>query len=243
MKVIALHGNPGSPNDWQLLKRQLPSNLIFQAPSIYNDQWIQEIQKCPDKSVVLMGHSYGAYLCLANLPQYHNKINFVLLCAPFLAGGRELSVFVRFLLGLPVLGNRLKKLSHSKLKDQLFADIISPLSYFSPNSFISPLSAPENLVKTLQTAKANIDHFETWKQMLALKIRNSKTCLRPHDVPGIAVLGEKDLISDVKTQSQVLEKFPQIQIQVWPEVGHGLIWSECSRLAEILQTELKNRSL
>jgi pimeloyl-ACP methyl ester carboxylesterase len=234
-KVIALHGNPGSPSDWLPLQRQLPG-VTFLTPSLYDDHWIQEVRNNPPKSVVLVAHSYGAYLCLANLPKYQEQVRFVLLCAPFLAGGRELTGFVKFLLQLPFLGDRLKKISHQKIKNQLFQDIISPLN-IAPNSpLISPAS--DNQEHVLATVKANIDNFETWKQVLDLKIKNSKTVLTPHQIRGISILGEQDLISEITAQRQALAQFPQIQIQVWPKAGHGLIWSDTSLLAEIIKAEL-----
>lgn len=231
-RIIALHGNPGSPDDWKLIQSELPG-IAFSCPSIYDSNWIEHIRDNPPGSVILMGHSFGCALLLKHWTEYRQQIHSVVLCSPFLAGGRSVSPLTRILLQLPWLGPLLMRLSHRKISEHLFHQIVSPI--------LLSAGSPQ-VTEALASVKKNIDDLKLWQKMILLKISSLEVPFDPlakaDQISGIAILGEKDLISEFQTHRDILLKFPRIRIHSWPKEGHGLIWSAAPQIANLLQQEI-----
>lgn len=231
-RIIALHGNPGSPDDWKLLQAELPG-ISFACPSLYSSSWIENIRNNPPGSVVLIGHSFGCFLLMKHFFEYREQIHSVILCSPFLAGGRKMSALARTLLQLPWLGEVLIRLSHRKISEQLFHQIVSPILLAQMSPQVS---------EALASVKKNIGNIEQWRKMLFLKISSLKSPFDPleaaNQISGIAILGEKDLISGFQIHRDILSKFPNLRTHCWPNEGHGLIWNAAPQLAQLIQQEV-----
>lgn len=144
-----------------------------------------------------------------------------------------MSPLARTLLQLPWLGPLLMKLSHRKISEHLFHQIVSP---------ILPHAASSQVTEALAVVKKNLEDLKLWQKMIRLKISSLEVPFHPLEtadqISGIAILGEKDLISEFHTHRDILLKFPGIQIHSWPNEGHGLIWNAAPQIANLIQQEI-----
>ena len=99
--IIALHGNPGHPEDWDLLKQALGQDFNLLAVDAQSEEWIRLLTQDTSKKV-LIGHSWGCYRILKALPKYEQYVEQVLLVAPYIRPERELPGLAKGLLKLPV---------------------------------------------------------------------------------------------------------------------------------------------
>jgi pimeloyl-ACP methyl ester carboxylesterase len=231
VKIVALHGSPGSPADWEALKSHLPE-VEFLTPSIYDSQWIEDLRDSEPQSVLALAHSFGASLLLAHADQYVDRLKSVILCAPFLAPGQKISPALQVLLRTPGLGDFLVKKSHQKKKKGFFQDLIFPHSLDAQEE-----AQNQELWQSLANVQARLDDSRIWKKMISLKMEKILPARGPSSMSlqGLAILGGKDKISDLDFHRRFLENFPGIHSLEWPEAGHGLIWSHSAALAKLIK--------
>lgn len=219
--VIALHGNPGHPQDWEILAEYFSDFMTVDA---YTDDWIDIVKKGIDKKI-LIGHSWGAYRILKALPQIAQHVEKIVLLAPYVNVEHPLPSIAAALLRAPWLGKKLIKSNHQKIKDSFINDLIHPFT-------IEGLPYYQELQNKLQD-------WQLWERAALNKIRmqeNPWTDADISDVPIYVFTGEQDKISNESLQNEVLKKYPNIHFKMFKDTGHGLLWSHASEIAkEILR--------
>jgi len=228
--IIALHGNPGSPADWNILRDKVGSQYHFIAVDSYSDDWQAEITKGSDKKIII-AHSWGSYRILKSLKHLKTHIEKVILVAPYVKSERGLSGLATVLLKVPGLSDALIKSSHKKSKDDFVSDLIFPSTLNDHVYF-----------KTLQ------NHFEDWKVWQKTVVYKMKMEANPwqyedltDEVPLTVLYGEKDKISTAEVQNTILSRYPQAKIKNVPATGHGLLWSSPEKIiSEISSSETSN---
>lgn len=229
--IIALHGNPGHPDDWNLLAKNLDSaayKLI--AVSADSDEWIGLLTKDAEKKI-LLGHSWGCYRILKNLPRYQNYVEQVVLVAPYIKPERALSPVAEVLLKIPVLGDKLIQGNHAKSKDSFFADLIHPLRGHE--------------FSYLQTVKERLQDWKLWQKTAFNKMKMQKSPWSVKDVcnvPITAVFGADDKISQESFQTEILKNYPQFHSVRVNGAGHGLLWSHFAEIIKALENKMANSS-
>ncbi len=223
--IIALHGNPGSPADWNILRDKISPQFQLKAVDAYSDAWKQEVTRGGDKKIIV-AHSWGAYLILKNLKELKNHIEKVILVAPYVKPERPLSGLAATLLKVPGLGDALIKSNHQKAKDAFVGDLIHP-----------------NTVKDLPYFQTLHNHFQDWTVWQKTVVNKIKMQDNPWseaeitDVPLAVLYGELDKISSNEIQSAVLGKYPHAQMKTIPATGHGLLWSHPEKIISEISTE------
>ena len=216
-KVIALHGNPGHPEDWEILKKQIPG--LISADS-YADDWTSLVTQGNDKKI-LIGHSWGAYRILKALPKISSHVEKVILLAPYIKVERELPSFAAALLKTPWIGTKLIQSSHQKSKDSFVDELIYPFK-------IEGLSYYKQIHERIQ-------NWKTWETAAINKIKTQKdpwTAQDVRDVPIVALYGSEDKLTNEQIQNEVLKQYPNVHIQRISGTGHGLIWSHADLIAK-----------
>ncbi|WP_413290565.1 alpha/beta fold hydrolase [Bdellovibrio sp. HCB337] len=222
--IIALHGNPGSPADWNVLSSKLDSSQYqLKAVENYDDSWKSEVMKGSDKKI-LIGHSWGAYCILKNLRELAPFVEKVILVAPYIQAERPLSGLASMLLKLPVIGEVLTKGSHKKSKDAFVADLISPNQVSD--------------IPYFQTLKTYFEDWHVWEKTVHYKLQMQSAPWTTDDVVDdvsiTTLFGELDKISNPVIQNIALTKFPDVTTKIISGTGHGLLWSHPEAiLAEI----------
>lgn len=221
--IIALHGNPGHQNDWNVLKSQIPASefqLIAIDPN--STTWTDSVTKDSTKKI-LIGHSWGCYKILKALPQIEKFVERVILITPYVAPERPVSGLAQILLKIPGLGDALLKSSHNKSKDSFFTDLISPLK---------PQEIPY-----LKEVEQNLQSLQLWKQTAFNKIAMQNAPITDHSsaLPITVFLGKDDRISNNSLQESVLKKYKNVQFFTIPHSGHGLLWSHGSDILNALK--------
>lgn len=221
--IIALHGNPGHPDDWSLLQKSLPAGTpAFHAVDATQDDWIFLLTQDSTKKI-LIGHSWGAYRILKKLPEYCDYVEKVILINPYVAVERPLSGPVQALLQTPILGDFLLKGNHKKNHESFFEDLIDPLS--------------KTDIPYLQKVQERLSDWILWKKTALNKILMQNNPWKSEDlcgVPVVAVYGEQDKISSLPVQEEILKQYPNYKKIMIPNAGHGLIWSHVGELMKIV---------
>lgn len=221
--IIALHGNPGHPEDWDLLKQALGQDFNLLAVDAQSEEWIRLLTQDTSKKV-LIGHSWGCYRILKALPKYEQYVEQVLLVAPYIRPERELPGLAKGLLKLPVLGDKLIQSSHAKAKDSFFADLIYPLK--------------SDALPYLKKVQDRLQDWKLWQKTAFNKIKMQDNPWSTSDVckvPVTAVFGKDDKISQESVQLEIIKQYPSHKIIHLEKAGHGLLWSHVADLLSVLK--------
>lgn len=230
--ILALHGNPGHSEDWSILKKKLEGQgYELQAVDAYSDQWLDLLKKDNTKKI-LLGHSWGAYRILKNLPQVKDYVEHVVLVAPYIKPERELSGLAQTLLGLPVLGDKIIQGNHAKSKDSFFADLIHPLK--------------DGQLSYLSHVKERLQDWKFWQKTAQNKILMQKSPWSKSDacdIPVTALFGSLDKISATSFQSEILKHYPKFKSVEIKDAGHGLIWSHPEEVIKAMSSSQGNNKI
>ncbi|UXR64476.1 alpha/beta fold hydrolase [Bdellovibrio bacteriovorus] len=216
--IIALHGNPGHPEDWDLLKNALGKDYNLLAVDAQSEEWIRLLTQDTSKKI-LIGHSWGGYRILKSLPKYEQYIEQVILVTPYIKPERELPGLAKGLLKLPVLGDKLIQSSHAKTKDSFFADLIYPLKSDS--------------LPYLKKVQDRLQDWKLWQKTAFNKIKmqdNPWTSKDVCNVPVTVIFGKEDKISQEAVQMEIIKQYPSHKVVHLEKAGHGLLWSHVADL-------------
>ncbi|KHD87765.1 MAG: AMP-ligase [Bdellovibrio sp. ArHS] len=221
--IIALHGNPGHPEDWTLLQEAVqPLGYTLHAVKADSDEWLSLLTRDSSKKI-LLGHSWGGYRILKTLPAYEKYVEQVILVTPYLKPEREISGVAGALLKLPILGDALIKSNFAKSKDAFLQDLFHPWS-LADHPY-------------LQKITARFD-WRLWQETAFNKLKMQNNPWTPQDVvktPVTVVYGSEDKITDESIQNQIVTQYPAHKIIKTAKAGHSLLWSHIQNILEILQ--------
>lgn len=224
--IIALHGNPGTPADWNILRDIIGTKYQFKAVDTYGDSWKDEVRRGHEKKIIL-AHSWGSYRILKNLHDLQGHIEKVILVAPYVKPERNLSALATSLLKVPGLSDVLIKSSHKKSKDSFVSDLIYPNTAKDHAYF--------------QTLQNHFEDWQVWQKTVVNKIKMQEDPWRVQDlcdqVPLTVLYGELDKISNKEIQNTILARYPQAQIKSIAATGHGLLWSHAKEIASEISSE------
>ncbi|AFY02756.1 alpha/beta fold hydrolase [Bdellovibrio bacteriovorus] len=224
--IIALHGNPGHPEDWSLLQKSLDPNAYrLLAVEADSEEWIRLLTQDKSKKI-LLGHSWGGYRILKSLPKYQDYVEQVVLVTPYIKPERPLSAVAKGLLQLPVLGDKLIQSSHTKSKDGFFADLIHPLK--------------ADALPYLAKVQERLQDWKLWQKTVSNKMKMEAHPWSAGDVckvPVTVIYGRQDKISQDQAQNEIVSKYPSHKIVHVDNAGHGLLWSHVQDILKILTTE------
>lgn len=213
--VFALHGNPGSPRDWDDVFAKLDRSRFEPiAVDAFSDAWVHEVRAKQSK-VILMGHSWGCYRLLKKLASLHDRVEKVILVNPTLEVEHPLSSAAALLLRIPVVGDTLIKSSHRKAFPDFVLKMIHP----------SPLESLPSALKSLERLRAD---WRLWSLAAANKLKQQGAPLTPSHscpVPGTVFFGEKDQVVTPERQRRALAYFSGFQETTVAGEGHALLWT------------------
>lgn len=221
--IIALHGNPGHPDDWTMLKQAIePLGYSLHAVNADSNEWLHLLEQDSSKKI-LLGHSWGCYRILKTLPAYEKYIEKVILLAPYLKPEREISPLASKLLKLPIFGDMLIKGNFKKSKDAFLEGLFYPLSAKS--------------LPYLEKVIAHTD-WHLWKKTAFNKIdmqNNPWTAKDIVSLPITVIYGDEDRVTEESVQNQIITQYPTHKVIRTAKAGHSLLWSHIDTIIEALQ--------
>jgi len=222
--LIALHGNPGAPEDWDILASHLDSkNFQLKAFDSYGSEWLDEVRRGSDKKI-LIAHSWGSYPILKNLNAIAPKVEKVILACPYAKPEKVLSALAGILLKTPVIGEALIKSSHKKMRDVFVAEMIHPCKL-----------ADHLYYQKLQDRFAD---WTRWQKAAFAKLEMQKDPWQSSwvvDLPLVLLFGSEDRTSTLENQNLIFKNYPNITIKIIPKAGHGILWSHPHEIISALR--------
>ena len=219
--VIALHGNPGYPEDWNRVKALLPKDIEFVTLNMRTNDWVAEVRRHSGK-VILAGFSWSCYEIARHFEKVRDKVERVVFVAPYFHPQKPLSGVATALIQAPVVGDLLIKKSHAK----------------SIRDFATHMMAPahdESAVRDFLSRAEN--DWMAWKFAAINKITQQNHPLplkERHDLKGTIVYGAQDQSSPWNEQRAHARKMPLLKVIEIPEGGHGLLWTHAPKIAEVI---------
>jgi pimeloyl-ACP methyl ester carboxylesterase len=218
--LLAVHGSPGFPKDFEPLFREETFRGVQTKSLAANPAVIETaLRASASENTVLIGYSWGAYAVLRTLltePTLHPRQ--VILVAPFLAPSEPLSGTASLLARTPLISDLIVRLSWKKWRDGL-----------SDRMFQS---------KDLEAARdylTRLDSTEVWKDVLVRKLEQQEHPLARPSIPlgpVHLVFGQNDRITDSAATESLLRSlgisFVSSQIA---GAEHGLLWTHSEGLA------------
>ncbi|MFP5520072.1 MAG: alpha/beta fold hydrolase [Bdellovibrionia bacterium] len=225
-RIIALHGNPGSAQDWAKVKSLLPSQYEMIAVDVYQNTWQQLILQSNEK-VILLAHSWGAYQALKSLPLIRDKITQIILINPYLIPENPLPAVAAPLLQTPWLGDRMIASSHKKSVATFFENLIYPEKLNDRQEYI--------------TIQKSLENVNNWKKAALAKLEMQKNPLEVEPlspisshIPITVIWGEQDKIADKDIQLSLLKNNQNIKFLFLKDSGHNSIWSHPEKINEVI---------
>lgn len=222
--IIGYHGSPGTPLEFTELAFEF-SLANFMAPN-RNEGESPNLTQLKSKAT-LLSYSFGAVPLLLDAANNPDKVDKIILIAPFFFGGKKLSPVAKQVLKSPLIGNLILKKSAEKaiplmLKNSAFPDQI-PNSY---QEYGEHYKNPSILLHALLE-----------KEEIEKKINESITLLKKHKIPLIIIRGDSDQSASVKEQIDPLRELITKEYVI-KKGGHALLWTHHQEISRHLKNEI-----
>ncbi len=221
-KIIAIHGNPGHPEDWNEVKKLLPKDSEFLALDAYDPELGKKL-KSFHGPFILTGFSMGCYSILRYLPEIREKVSGIVFVAPYFIPEKPLSGLAKGLLGLPIISGKL--IDSSKKK--------------SVAGFLEHMIAPQKMSDHpyYQTMLIRLETTDLWAKTVKRKIdteNNPLSFTDSYSIPVIALWGKEDKTNSREKQISALKAFSRVDNRDLTNGGHALLWSHSRDVATAL---------
>lgn len=220
-KIIAIHGNPGHPDDWNEVKRSLSADTEFLALDGYDPELLRKLKSFTGP-YVLTGFSLGCYTIMRYLPEIQDKVSGIVFVAPYFISEKPLSGLAKGLLGLPVISGKLIESSKKK----------------SVGGFLENMIAPQKMSDHpyYKTFLHRLETTDLWSKTVKRKIdaENNPLGSGTFSIPVISLWGTEDKTTDRNRQSQILGSFSKSSDKDLQGGGHALLWSHAKDVASAL---------
>lgn len=220
-KVIAIHGNPGHPEDWNDVKKSLSPDTEFLALDAYDPDLMKKL-KSFHGPFVLTGFSLGCYTIMKLLPEIKEKVSGIVFVAPYFSPEKPLSGLAKGLLGLPLISSKLIESSKKK----------------SVGSFVDHMIAPQKLADHpyYKTYLNRLETTDLWAKTVKRKIEveNNPLSTSSFNIPVIALWGKEDKTSNRERQAKFLKSFSRVTQKDLTGGGHALLWSHTKDVTDAL---------
>lgn len=232
--VLAIHGNPGAPEDFAYLADRLAAGgtelvapelspgpdgldgIIAQLDAIVRDR--------ASEKLVLVGYSWGAYVALQYVRMGSREPAALILVNPYLVVTTPLPAVVAGVANVPVLGPALLSCAAPRLAHGFLEDTFFPASPPAP----IPAAWAEQLASPA-----------TWHAAIRRK-RGQQGAPLPSITalpdPTLVLIGADDRVARWSEQRRPLQGVEaQLEIRVIPGAGHSLPWTHVDAIASAIE--------
>lgn len=218
-KIIAIHGNPGHPDDWNEVKKYLPKDFECLALDAFDPE-IGKKLKSFHGPFVLAGFSMGCYSVMRYLPEIKENVSGIVFVAPYFIPETPLSGLAKGLLGLPVISGKLIESSKKK----------------SVVSFLDHMISPQKMGDHpyYKTFLHRLETTDLWAKTVKRKIDTENNRLpagASYSIPVIALWGKEDKTNSREKQMTPLKAFSRVEHKDLLGGGHALLWSHAIDVA------------
>lgn len=243
--IVALHGNPGTVYDFEVIFRRLEldestSTIIHRRPTVGADlAWLvrdieHAVEHQPASEIIVVAYSWGCYLACQWLSTSKFKIKRLILISPTIVAENPVSALAVALTNMPLIGSQILKKIALKKSAEFIAKSFFPLKPSPQDDAIlyNDLNSPDIWKGAI--------HYKRQQQRLGIEGLEI-----PADIETIIVRGERDSSVNWSVQEKALRKlFPdwtQVVTHVIKNAGHALPWIASERLAQMIQNGITMR--
>lgn len=237
--IIYLHGNPGTPDDFALVRREAATagdRTIAPARTVRPGDRIDDLVRDLDRiigdavvsagSATVVAYSWGAYLALQHAVRGGRRPERIVLVNPYLVVENPLGALAPIVLGLPGLGSALLARSAGKWAREMVARSFAP---GAPSD-----DQRRSLEHALGDARLwrSAVHAKRLQQTEPLPVLDSLPC------PVSLLRGASDAVAHWDRQSAPLARVvASIDCQVIDGAGHALPWTHPAAVARAIAAQ------
>jgi pimeloyl-ACP methyl ester carboxylesterase len=220
--VLAIHGNPGGPEDLGWLADRLEDTEVVAPALCWGSEGLEGLvaeldaivrARAPE-DLVLVGYSWGAWVALHYVRSGSREPDALVLVNPFLVAVEPLPTAVSTLATAPVLGEPLLALAAPRLSRSFLEDTFFP-------------AEPPPEVAELRRERLRAP--ATWRA--AIRRREGQREAPLPDLaglpcPAVVLLGAQDRVASWPDQRRpLLGVIDRLEIHEIPAAGHALPWT------------------
>lgn len=238
--LLALHGNPGAPSDFDLMagRLHLGTDIRFVASprppggaevSEVVERLVDEVRELGPHKLAVVGFSWGAYLACRFAESSPVKPDSLILLNPMLAVSSPVSPLMAALLNTPVLNALLAAALARVLPGGFVARV------FAPGSPEPPLR--DRLVKHLgsPTLWLGALRYKLEQQRHPLGAVQAAWCRR-----AVVLRGAADAVAPWERQVGLLKDLgSSLTVHTVAGAGHSLLWTHQDEVCAILGREIE----
>jgi pimeloyl-ACP methyl ester carboxylesterase len=222
--ILAFHGSPGLPEDYEPLRQALSRAGSKQELRAIIRKGYPGAKRTQESASYYLGYSFGCADCVEAAAKDPNTQG-VILIAPYLYPTKKPGAVMKLLLAIPPLSNLLL----GKLGPKAMKSFIEKSAY--------PAQAPETYIEIgKQYAKPEILRTAmTETENRGAGIEAALSALAKRNIPVQLIWGKQDQTSSEAEQIAPLRQiFSKLQEAHLDQAGHALIWTHPENLANAI---------
>jgi pimeloyl-ACP methyl ester carboxylesterase len=248
--IIMIHGFRGTHEGLNLIAQGLPDTYDLVVPDLpgfgngpalatytlddYVD-WLHELISSQASRPILLGHSFGSIVSAAYAAKYPNTITKLILVnpigAPALEGPR--GILSKIAVAYYWIGKKLpagagKLWLSSKPSVLIMSNVMAKTKDKALRTFIHQ----QHLQYFSRFHSAN-SVYEGFKTSISNSVRDVATQIQ---TPTLLIAGDKDDITPLEKQKELVQLFPQAQLVVIKDVGHLTHYETPDQVAAAVQS-------
>lgn len=227
--MTCYHGSPGTPQEFSLLERQLPSvRLEAVNRKGYPGASIERRQS--GSSNFILGYSWGAVEAIAAAAD-NDKAEGLILVSSYILPSKRPGIVAKSLLKVPVFSDMLLALWARKGVDRLLLDTSYPRPVPEDYRQLKPeLKRPSRLRRAVLEKQEPLE-------AVAANLR----AIRNKGIPVHLLYGSDDAVSDEPKQIRVIRQSVEpASVHALPGSGHALIWTNPEETAGFIQSSIRH---
>lgn len=219
--IICFHGSPGSPEDFNGLKKYLGNVEVIAISRYIRKNVSKSTDSNNDKNKQLvLGYSWGGLPAINYAINNFQSISGIILISPYLFPTK--SKLIKNITDIPLLGKFLLKV----MGKQFVGDLLKKSSY--PDQPTSDYKRAS--YSYIPILKASIDEKSQKENAIELLRKTKKL-----SIPLILIWGESDLTSRESTQIQPIRINSRLILEEKIKyAGHALIFTKPKEVAEVI---------
>ncbi len=228
--ALLLHGNPGTPEDFETLRAHLP--VPAQASPRPRGASLAELIADLDRQIeragsetAVIAFSWACYLALHHARAGQRKPERLVLVNPYLCAENPLSAVAAFMVGLPVVGPALLRRSI----ERRVGDFVTGM--------FAPAPVPPEIASSLEYRLRDVALWQAAVSDKRLQQAHPLPRLERAPCPLVIVRGAEDRSAPWERQAEILGgALAEARVVTIAGAGHALPWTHPAEIASALDS-------
>lgn len=225
-EVLTFHGSPGSPYDFEPVKRAIPQ-LRWHEFLRYKEEE-PTMEKKRSSYQIAMGYSYGCTQAILHAAK-NPHIDCLILVAPYLFNTKS-SLGKRLFVALPFVSNKILEKKKEEIIDQFLIDSSAPSEVPEIYKTYGEHLKNADLLRACVWEKKGFGADDT-------ELKKALETLKERKIPMLVVWGKGDQTSKVETQlNPLMETYKSnlLKVEEIEGAGHALMYSHYIEAATVI---------